>query len=174
MRTLTVATALLAGFVLAACGGGDSSTATVVENNTTTVTQTATTGATTPATVGGETESPKSYGSFQSPSANIGCAAVNGDVVEVRCDIRNHDWKSPPKPANCELDYGGGLVIRAGATAEFVCAGDTTLNNGPILKYGETNRVGSIPCKSTEAGMTCLDDETGRGFFLSRQSYKLL
>src|SRR5882672_12564684 len=112
MRKLILAVALLSGFVLAACGGSNSSTTTVVEK-TTTVTQTETVEATTPAP-------PKSYEFFQSPSKNIGCAAVNEDVVEVRCDIRNHDWKSPAKPANCELDYGGGLVIQAGGDAESV------------------------------------------------------
>lgn len=168
MRTLIVLIALLSGILLAACGDNDSGTKTVVvENKTTTVTQTQTAEATTPS-------KPHGYEFFQSPSKNIGCAAIDEDVVQVRCDIRNHDWKSPAKPASCELDYGNGLVIEAGGKAEFVCAGDTTLSNGPILKYGETNKVGSVSCKSAAAGITCLDDETGRGFFLSRQSYKLL
>jgi hypothetical protein len=160
MPKLCVLAALLSSLVLAACGD-DEKTTTVVEK-TTTVTQTETVEATTPA-------EPKSYAFFQSPSKNIGCAASDN---QVRCDIKEHTWKSPVKPADCELDYGGGLVIEAGSTAGFVCAGDTTLNNGPVLNYGEVNKVGLISCKSTEAGMTCVDDETGRGFFLARERYK--
>jgi hypothetical protein len=167
MRKLILVVALLSGLVLAACGGSDSSNTTTVVDKTTTVTQTETVEATTPA-------APSHFEFFQSPSKNIGCAAVNEDVANVRCDIRNHDWKSPPKPADCDVDYGGGLVIQAGGNAAFVCAGDTTLNNGSILEYGATNKIGSITCKSTQAGMTCIDAETGRGFFLSRQRYKLL
>lgn len=167
MRTPIVVTALLGAILIAACGDSDSGTKTVVENRTTTVTRTETAPATTPS-------EPRSYEFFQSPSKNIGCAATDEDVVQVRCDIRDHDWKPPAKPSDCELDYGSGLVIEAGGSAEFVCAGDTTLANGPVLEYGETNKIGSISCKSTEAAITCADDETGRGFSLSRQSYKLL
>src|SRR6476619_7463028 len=105
MRPLIAVIGLVSGILLAACGSDSSSMTTVVEK-TTTVTQTETVEATTSAP-------PKNYEFFQSPSKNIGCAAVNEDVVQVRCDIRSHDWKSPAKPADCELDYGGGLVIQA-------------------------------------------------------------
>src|SRR5262245_21274534 len=128
MRTVLLVIAVAIAAALAACGGSDSGSTTTVVEKTTTVTQTETVPATTTAAV------PNHYEFFQSPSKNIGCAAVDEDVVQVRCDIRNHAWKSPAKPANCELDYGDGLVIEAGGTAEFVCAGDTTLNNGQILQ----------------------------------------
>ena len=157
--------ALLAALALAACGEDDSGTkTTTVVETTTAMTQTETIEETTAA-------EPKQYEFFQSPSKNIGCAATDG---EVRCDIKQHTWKAPAKPAGCELDYGNGLAIEAGSTAGFVCAGDTTLNNGNVLEYGEVNKVGLISCKSTEAGMTCVDDETGRGFFLAREKYQIL
>ena len=60
------------------------------------------------------------YKAFESPSGNIGCIMESHGV---RCDIREHDWQSPPKPDSCELDYGGGLFIGAKGRAVWVCAG---------------------------------------------------
>jgi hypothetical protein len=165
MRTLLVVAVFVAGFALSACGD-DAKTTTIVQDRTTTVTQTETVQATTPA-------KPEHYEFFQSPSGNIGCAGFEQEVVQIRCDIREHSWDSPPKPADCDVDYGSGLVIEAGGKAEFVCAGDTTLNSGPTLKYGEVNKVGLISCTSSEAGMRCVDEESGRGFFLARERYEI-
>lgn len=57
----------------------------------------------------------------------------------------------------------------------MVCAGDTVLNDTyPKLAYGEASHVGAITCVSRQDGLTCTHDRTHRGFFLSKQSYKLL
>jgi hypothetical protein len=37
---------------------------------------------------------------FQSPSTNIGCGI---DRQGVRCDIRERDWRPPPKPSSCPV-----------------------------------------------------------------------
>src|SRR5262245_55602554 len=44
---------------------------------------------------------------------------------EARCDVRTHTWVAPPKPANCPLDWGGGVVVGDRGFANYVCAGDT-------------------------------------------------
>ena len=82
---------------------------------------------------------------FQSPSGNIGCAI--GRQGGVRCDIRNRDWRPPPKPASCMLDWGFGLTLERRGRARFVCAGDTVLGQGRRLAYGEVDPPRPLPLR---------------------------
>lgn len=108
--------------------------------------------------------------SFGTPSGNIGCRLA---TTYARCDIKAHDWTAPPKPANCDVDWGGGLTLSE-KRASVLCAGDTAFDlTAPVLAYGARARRGAIICISREAGMTCKAPRTGHGFFLSRQTYRL-
>ncbi len=107
---------------------------------------------------------------FESPSGNIGCVMSEEGV---RCDIAQHSWKSPPKPKSCDVDYGGGVAVDTKGKAGFVCAGDTTLHQGPALPYGSAITKGRFRCLSEEAGMRCVNRRNGHGFFLAKQSYRL-
>ena len=91
----------------------------------------------------------------------------------VRCDIRDHSWHSPPKPASCELDYGGGVAVDKSGRAQFLCAGDTTLDAGPVLAYGRSISKGRFHCESQETGMRCINTRSSHGFFLAKQRYEL-
>ncbi|MCV7278662.1 hypothetical protein H7J88_03250 [Mycolicibacterium flavescens] len=104
------------------------------------------------------------------PSGNIACRL---DPDYARCDIMDRDWSPPPKPADCEWDYGQGVLIVGTDPAKFICAGDTTFGVEEVLPYGEAVRAGAMRCESGEAGVTCRSDDTGSGFFLSRESYQL-
>jgi hypothetical protein len=104
---------------------------------------------------------------FQSPSHNIGCVIVNGKSV--RCDIQSKTWPTPPKPADCDVDYGQGVAVGTHGDADYVCAGDTTLDSSaPVLGYGDRITQGLIRCSSKTKGMRCVNLETKDGFFLSR------
>lgn len=107
---------------------------------------------------------------FVSPSGNVGCVL---DVDYVRCDIAESDWAPPPRPADCEFDYGQGISFGPGEAATFVCAGDTTLGGAEVLDYGQSIARGSLSCTSAESGMSCRDDATGTGFSISREVYQL-
>jgi len=108
---------------------------------------------------------------FRAPSGNIGCELAATQVA--RCDIRDHAWSPPPKPADCDLDWGSGLQVASTGQAGFVCAGDTAMDPAsPVLPYGQRARQGSFVCESAEAGVTCTNEATGRGFFLSRDTYR--
>jgi hypothetical protein len=107
---------------------------------------------------------------FDSPSGNIGCVM---EALGVRCDIAEHDWQSPPKPSNCELDYGGGVAVDKHGKAGFVCAGDTTLHSGPALPYGKSLRLGRFRCTSKPSEVRCVNTKNGHGFALSRQFARL-
>jgi hypothetical protein len=107
------------------------------------------------------------FGFFQSPSGNIGCAISRHDGV--RCDIREHDWTAPPKPAWCDLDWGSGVVVGRHGRAQIVCAGDTTLGAGRRLAYGDAIARGRFRCVSRRRGMRCVNRRNDHGFALSRQ-----
>jgi hypothetical protein len=102
---------------------------------------------------------------FQSPTRNIGCAITKQGV---RCDIGERSWDPPPKPRSCELDWGHGLQLRRRGSARFVCAGDTTLGVGRVLRYGSSIRVGRFRCVSRRKGIRCANSRNRHGFFLSR------
>jgi hypothetical protein len=112
--------------------------------------------------------------SFQLPSHNIGCYISGQFGGNARCDIRERSWTPPPKPANCELDWGQGVAFHGNRKAGIVCAGDTTLDRtAPVLEYGQASEVGGVVCKSTEQEVTCNSRNGRHGFALSRQSYRV-
>jgi hypothetical protein len=168
----------IAALLLASCGGGGGTTVikkTVTEQapaqpSTTTAQSTSTT---TETTAPGSAAPARKLTAFQLPSRNIGCYISTQFGGNARCDIRDRTWQPPPKPANCELDWGQGVAFHGNRRAGVVCAGDTTLNQGPVLSYGQRSQSGPIVCQSRQAGVTCTNTGSSHGFFLSRQSYRL-
>ena len=102
---------------------------------------------------------------FESPSGNIKCVIDKSSGV--RCDILKRDWKPPPKPPWCPVDWGNGLEVSARGKARFTCAGDA-VPDGRTLAYGDAIRRGRYRCRSRPAGMRCVNLRTSRGFLLSR------
>ena len=107
---------------------------------------------------------------FTSPSGNVGCIV---DSAYIRCDISERDWSPPPRPADCEFDYGQGISLSSGEEAAFVCAGDTALGGGEPLDYDQSVSVGLMQCDSAESGVTCRDTTTGHGFTIAREAYRV-
>ncbi|MDO8188986.1 hypothetical protein Q5424_20590 [Conexibacter sp. JD483] len=108
---------------------------------------------------------------FSSPSRNIGCAIDRGFA---RCDVADHSWRAPAKPKRCMLDWGNGVTVGKRGRAQFVCAGDTVLQQrGAILGYGRSRTVGSFTCTSRRSGMTCSRGGSGHGFFVSKTRAKI-
>jgi len=116
---------------------------------------------------------------FASPSGNIASVITkSGDIKSVasgvRCDIDERDWSPPPRPADCELDYGHGVVLGVGEAAQLLCAGDTTIGrDSEPLAYGDAITAGPLRCESAQSGITCRDVESGHGFSISREAYQL-
>jgi hypothetical protein len=107
---------------------------------------------------------------FHSPSGNIGCA-LGG--FGARCDVADHTWIAPPKPTNCDVDWGGGVVVDKKGKAGWVCAGDTTLHQGNALTYGQSASQGRFKCTSKPNGMRCINKRSKHGFFVSRDTVRL-
>jgi uncharacterized protein DUF6636 len=181
MTPARIASALCVGaLVLAGCGGGSKTvteTRTETQAQTVETTQTATTPTSTSVTTTTTTQAVATQGKhgphyFETPSHNIGCFL---DTHGPRCDVREHTWSPPPEPAYCikaGVDWGGGIALSS-RRAAFVCAGDTTLGGPSILAYGHSAQRGPFICDSEQNGVTCRDTQTGHGFFLSRQSYRI-
>ena len=108
---------------------------------------------------------------FKSPSGNIHCQYFDG---ELRCDIAQLSAPVPPKPRDCELDWGRAFAIavnsRSGAK---LCHGDTAMDDSlPVLPYGSVWRSGGLSCTSEQTGVTC-SNALGHGFSLSRSVQRL-
>ncbi len=87
--------------------------------------------------------------------------------------VLDYVGREPPKPADCDLDWGAGATLNLrGKAGLFVCAGDTIQDDGaPIVAYGSTWKRGGFVCTSTTAGLTCRN-RSSVGFFLSRRSIR--
>ncbi len=136
---------------------------------------------------------------FTSPTGRINCAAYQQPAAwSLRCDVLEHTWTLPPKPADCQNEWGIGAYL-ASTGAGLVCAGDTVAyeakagadttwwkgqpgsqvvpdpRRGDLvaLSYGATMTMGPISCLSRQDGMHCTNTATKAGFDVSRESYTL-
>ena len=130
---------------------------------------------------------------FVTPSGQIVCELLASGA---RCDYFAQDraWDAP-EPANCDLNWGWSLYVDR--TAGTNCVGDTivttaALNSGldtwrkpadpsvdwngialAALPYGSALLVDTFRCDSATTGVTCQNQSTGHGFFMSRESYRI-
>ena len=129
---------------------------------------------------------------FVTPSGQIVCVLLGSGV---RCDYFAQDraWDAP-EPANCDLNWGWSLYVdRAPGTS---CVGDTIVTTAALdsgfetwrkpadptvdwngvalaaLPYGSPLLVDTFRCDSATTGVTCQNQSTGHGFFMSRESYR--
>jgi Family of unknown function (DUF6636)/Bacterial SH3 domain len=113
---------------------------------------------------------------FKTPSNNIHCQLQNwSDSGEtsayLRCDVLDMQNPVPPKPENCDGDWGQAFSIsRDEPRAQRLCYTDTVMDaNLQTLPYGTSWRQGGFECQSKKTGITCIN-RFGRGFTLSRFS----
>jgi hypothetical protein len=174
-RALLVVLALTVG----ACdsGGDDDAADTTTTTSTTTSTSTTSTTSTSTPTTAGPTTTVRAQGDsgrglyfFRSPTNNIDCSISEEDA---RCDIRDYTFTPPPKPRNCDLDWGSAVGVGA-QSAGFICHGDTVRDDGAaVLPYGGVVDRGDFRCTSAQEGMTCEHRPSRHRFFLSRARYEL-
>ncbi len=61
------------------------------------------------------------------------------------------------------------MVVGARKKAQFVCAGDTVLNQGRVLPTGDYAKLGPFSCRSLPGAVRCINRNSGHGFKLSRK-----
>jgi len=125
---------------------------------------------------------------FALPSKNIVCSFYG--VREARCQIFefSFDPAPDPDPERWTRDpeatgqwIGSDMWVDQGQAGAGMVSGDPTLawimvNNGDdidILEYGQYAQTGDVLCLSQEPGLTCWDQTTKHGFFLSRETYSV-
>ena len=112
---------------------------------------------------------------FQTKDHKVGCY-MNAKFI--RCDARNPKFDAPPQPASCELDWGQGVELGRHGPADFVCAGDTTLDrNHPVLNWQEGDKVkeGRFKCKALDDfTLKCRNKRNKYGFVISRYDVRFL
>jgi hypothetical protein len=106
---------------------------------------------------------------FQTESHKVGCY-LSGQGA--RCDVKKPRWEAPPKPPGCELDWGQGVAVDRHGAADYVCAGDTTLDPGhQVLFKGDKVRRGRFKCKAkSRSTIKCVNTRNAHGFVVSRGS----
>lgn len=103
---------------------------------------------------------------FQLPSGNVFCEVEEGAL---RCDLVEFSFARPPKPKDCDTDWGHAYSIGARGGPRVLCAGDTVVNRGARrLNYGERWDGVGVTCHAERSGLRCINAD-GRGFELSRR-----
>jgi hypothetical protein len=111
------------------------------------------------------------------PSGNIACYVTSGtpgdatDPGQARCDIRQDSWTPPERPASCSGDWGHSLTVGPDGAA-FACVSDSAVNDN-VVGYGTTQVRGAFSCSVDQSGVTCTDRDTGHGFAISSERYRL-
>ena len=102
---------------------------------------------------------------FQLPSGNVFCEVEENAL---RCDLVEFTFAKPPRPRNCDTDWGHAYSIGARGVSRVLCAGDTVVNRGArVLRYGARWDGVGVTCYAERTGLKCINAD-GRGFELSR------
>ncbi|GAB3703706.1 hypothetical protein [Mariniluteicoccus flavus] len=132
---------------------------------------------------------------FASPTGNLGCTmdAEKG----VTCNADERQWETPPR--DCEPGTSAGVLrlAQVGAGGCATQAGQALAHEGTAptawwsghpnaghridwhgaptvaLNYGQTIKVAEFQCSSAEAGITCLNQETGGRLEIAKEAYRL-
>jgi hypothetical protein len=118
--------------------------------------------------------------SLRSPSGNIHCllfadpADAQDDPI-ASCELETLDGGNsmPPKPVDCQADYGFRYYVTANGKAGPVCAtGSLKDPEARALGYGESTTFHGLTCISEKTGFSCTND-AGHGFKLSKATQQV-
>lgn len=105
---------------------------------------------------------------FQTPSGNISCAVFEKTL---RCDLLENTAKIPPRPHDCDVDWGNFFEMKTKGKALRICAGDT-VGKQPVLEYGKLWKHQGFTCQSEAQGLTCKNLD-GKGWKLRKNKQDL-
>ena len=90
-----------------------------------------------------------------------------------RCTIWEHAWDPPSRPPRCEGDLSPAIELSGeGGRARFVCWEGP--RRKPQLYAAHTFlQVAAIKCRFERPGIACTNLETGDGFFISTEGFRL-
>ncbi len=80
----------------------------------------------------------------------------------------------PPRPDDCVVNWGGnGIRVENEGEGAFMCSGGPVYLSGDetaALPAGSTLSKLGFSCTTTEADVTCVNDDTGHGFTVAAGS----
>jgi hypothetical protein len=110
-------------------------------------------------------------GSFKTPSGNIYCIAsrdTRTNTADLECELTTNTAKLPPKPKDCDLDWGNRFSVGERGQAARGCHGDTIQNpNYKTLAYGKRWSVAGFSCEVTKLRLRC-ENRDRHGFELAK------
>lgn len=108
----------------------------------------------------------KEMPAFISPSGNIACSL---EGTTVGCTLKERTYTAEDCPAN------GPFSISVGEDdAALACGTDFRRDGAATLEYGSAAKNGDVACTSESSGVTCWNTRTGRGFFVSKSTYRTI
>lgn len=111
---------------------------------------------------------------FVTPTGNIVCW-IDDAADQWGCLIKERTYVEPAGAEDCLQAFGNGFSSVQGSALMPLCRGGVITaaetGGGAVLPYGQAITVGDVTCGSEEAGVTCLDQSSGHGLFLSRAAY---
>lgn len=110
------------------------------------------------------------------PSGNIECSGASDEAGYIQCVLRDVDFVTQPKPADCETDWVNNEINLANSVTTLgQCRGDVpiaVLNpRKAVLKYGTVNIYNGIRCFSETRGLSCWEGDSEHGFFVSKSVF---
>lgn len=108
---------------------------------------------------------------FTTPSGNISCGMIGpAGTATLACEVLQHAYAAPPRPASCHLNWGSGwLSIETHTVVRGLCLGGPPFDPiSSVLPYGSTLRQGTVACRSESAFLACADVNSGHGFAVNR------
>lgn len=114
---------------------------------------------------------------FQTPSGNIGCIWRTEADTRLVCYLATRYTNPAPRPASCPENAGPGwstdhVVLTAAGAEDGICTGGLQVPPvAKVLPYGSALTAADYGCVSEEAGITCVHQPSGRGFFVSRERF---
>lgn len=103
--------------------------------------------------------------SVVTPSGNIACSLGEDTVT---CLIIDQNYEANGFD-NCGTSP---TVLSAGADDAGLACGTTVAKGGASLEYGSAATYGQSACVSSDAGMSCWNTISGKGFALARQGWQ--
>lgn len=127
--------------------------------------------------LGSDRAQAQSPNGFRSPSGNIHCQYIEADAdsdAVLRCDLKAIANRPPPRPKDCDLEWGQAFEVFAKKPLTGpICYGDTVMDDRlPVLSYGGRWQQGDFTCRSERDGVRCVNS-LGAGFHLSRSAQQV-
>ena len=112
---------------------------------------------------------------FETVDHKVGCL-MDGDGV--RCDVKRPKFDPGPPPADCQFDWGGGVILFRHGPADFTCVSDTAFDpDAEELNWQDHDKVkvGRFKCKALDdATLKCRNKRNKYGFVISRYDVHFL